>query len=466
MSAIGRGHRRLPGVCLALVVACKAPSPSITLAPGASDVSTRNTPQAVSGSASPRPPLSATTEASIDVALARVSARRQLAAKGHVSTRRVDRHKLVDHARSKLDGDEPSCVVNGYETLLFGLGVVPPSFSFERAMTTLLGQTLAGVYDPDLDTLLVAIDLDPGEADRTIDHELVHALQDQHFRLDGRLNLGFDRTDQQGALQTLAEGDATCATMDPPCSEPPRIEALSCDSPAAGTPASERLPCLLVRSLVAPYVDGVRAVRLLLKRGGWEAVNAVWAAPPATTHQLLHLDSPDRSTPKSPPNVPAAPAQVFGDPVYRDVLGEQTLRIVLEEWAPGEEAADIASGWEGDRVAVFRTDDRSAVAWHLRFDSTSRTSRAAAVLRHGLLRSPTPPARTGLMDAGRTPDMSGSSPTVRCRRHADRGPVAVVTHGRDIAVTVGPFRRNRLNASADGTCAATVAWAECVARQK
>ena len=73
-------------------------------------------------------------------------------------------------------------------------------------LVKLLGAQLAGFYDPDEDRMYLAADL--GEAERlaTLAHELVHALQDQHYQLGRRLKYREGASDQQAALHALAAG--------------------------------------------------------------------------------------------------------------------------------------------------------------------------------------------------------------------------------------------------------------------
>jgi len=106
--------------------------------------------------------------------------------------------------------------------------------------------------------------------------------------------------------------------------------------------------------------------------------------------------------------------------VYSDVLGEQSLRCVLEEWAPRALAAELASGWVGDRVSTFGSTEDGALVWELAFD---RPERAAAVssLLVAQLRLPRP---------RRAP--SGAAPLVAewtCGAHGDSGVVAVDRRG-------------------------------------
>ena len=67
--------------------------------------------------------------------------------------------------------------------LLLGLGLVPPEFDYEEGTFRLLESQLAGFYEYRDKKMYVASDLDGPSTDQALAHELVHALQDQHYDL-------------------------------------------------------------------------------------------------------------------------------------------------------------------------------------------------------------------------------------------------------------------------------------------
>jgi hypothetical protein len=163
--------------------------------------------------------------------------------------------------------------------------------------------------------------------------------------------------------------------------------------------------------------------------------------------------------------VPAAPDARFGAPAYRDVMGEQALRVLLAEWLPGPEAASRAAGWGGDRLAFYQQGQRFAVAWHIRYDTPATAARGfralcAAGSDAELGSSGAPEQRR------RAPRSPISEASVCCQERVQRGPLALVRDGRDIAVTIGPFVRNAGQSKSDGNCSAALTWARAVSGQK
>ncbi|HYJ11667.1 MAG TPA: hypothetical protein VEX18_21740, partial [Polyangiaceae bacterium] len=318
-------------------------------------------------------PAEAALQNKLREALVYVSQVRQLPPKAEVQGRLISSAEVATYLERQLSEDIPADVMQATEALLYGFGTVDASFDFRQSVIELMKAQLLGFYDPKQKTFFVGAKLTGTEADITLWHELVHALQDQHYDLSRLTQWQPDIGDSQAAAHALAEGDATSAMIDA-MMKPRGMTALDLDEglmraeSVLGIAASSA-PAILVRSLVAPYVDGLAFANGLRRRGGFAAVDSAWRALPVSTEQILHLD---KYLAAEPPLVVALPQAPPHAPELRerfhDVMGEQTVRLLLEEWLPARTAAEAASGWGGDRIAVFSDDARKrwALAWHLR----------------------------------------------------------------------------------------------------
>jgi len=274
------------------------------------------------------------------------------------------------------------------------------------------------------------------------------------------------------AVQALAEGDATSSMLDLML-RPRGQSALDMENVLAmsmgmleALPEIASVPTLLKRSIVAPYVDGIAFVNAERRLGGWAAVDAAWRELPTTTEQILH---PEKYLAREPAEAIAVPPAPPGGPdklLYRDALGEQALRIVLEEWVPKSTAAEAAAGWAGDQLAVFASGDRRAVAIHLRFDDERNAGEGLEGLVRGALR-----ADIETFPSDRPPPSVPSeqaAPAVRkrevCQMRPGRGAFAAVWRGRDLGVALGPYQRSGSVTQAAGDCALALAWAQSIAR--
>lgn len=369
--------------------------------------------------------------------LLEVAAARGLAVKGPVVGRRVNREEMLDEVDREIANEVPKRAIDGTQEILVALNLAPPDFDYGSAIRRVMTAKLAGFYQPRTKTMFLAQDLPVMEQIITLNHELVHALQDQHFDLGAKLDYRDDAGDEQAALHALAEGDATSLMVDLMV-RPQGKTAL--DIPGDILEGAEELPVeagnvpgIIVRSIVAPYRDGLAFVHYLRNRGGWKAVDAAWKRVPTTTEQIIHPEKYEAAEASFNVEIPAAPGAGW-DVTYHDVMGEQSLRVLLEEWLDPRRSAVAASGWGGDRVAVYAKGEERAVAWTLRWDDAAQAGRL----------------ETALLDAYKA--KSGQCPK------GQMGPIAVQRRDAWLAVVVAPYVRG----GPRQTCAKAKRWASAV----
>ena len=105
------------------------------------------------------------------------------------------------------------------------------------------------------------------------------------------------------------------------------------------------------------YDDGLRFVQGVYNKGGWAAVDKVYASPPDSTSQILHPELYAAHVEPVALTVPAVPTSLSGWKLtMQDTMGELQLRIWLE--GPGgagqsSAAADAVSNWAGDRIGLY-----------------------------------------------------------------------------------------------------------------
>ena len=206
-----------------------------------------------------------------------------------------------------------------------------------------------GYYSTKDKTLFVYDDV-PGSYERgVLIHEMVHALQDQHFGLD-KLHQTTFGTDGELALAALVEGDATW-TM---------IELLQKDQPKVA--AMLDVPLEKARNLQNAflYAQGARYVKALKEKGGWELVNARYQFPPQTTASILHPEG------VSTINLGAGKTR-----------GEYGLiALLMEHKDTAALAVKAAAGWKGDKYRE-EGDDKW---WVIAFDTPEQALRCQEAL--------------------------------------------------------------------------------------
>jgi hypothetical protein len=455
---------------VALAAACSSAPSKETSAPTPAPSS--SAPASAREASTEKPPTDEEAKQVIDQALAHVAEVRKLPPKTPVKGVVISREALLQRIKKDLLVDLEPDLIEGTKELLFALNLTRADFDYFANLLLLYGTQLAGFYDPQAKEMVLLDDLGVEAQEATLWHELVHALQDQHYDLQKLTKWSADRGDAVSAIQSLAEGDATSAMMDvmllPRGQRALDVpESLFAQGIAAieALPEVAQVPSILKRSIVAPYTDGMSFTHALRREGDWPRVDLAWQAPPETTEQLLHPEkyrAHERSeTVPVPPAPPGGPTTVR----YRDVLGEQTIRLVLEEWVPLETAKRAASGWAGDRVAVFADGDRRAVGIGLRYDDEASAKRALESMARGAASEPVESAtrvRSATADAGQKAARAGRF----CGERELRGPFAVVRVGRDLGVTLGPYTRDKAATRSAANCAAALSWAATIARGK
>jgi hypothetical protein len=193
--------------------------------------------------------------------------------------------------------------------------------------------------------------------------------------------------------------------------------------------------------MIASYVDGYAFVEALRARGGFAAVDAALRNPPETTHQLLHLDAFDARRPAIPVAPPSLSALGPGfRPGIADVMGEQPLRVMLDEWTDRSTASAACAGWGGGSFVVGVRDADAASgrrtiasAIHLRMDTAEDASRLAVVLE----------TRWG----------------AQCLVRQNLGPVTWLRRDVDVVMVAGPYDRIGPKAVGGAECELAVRWA-------
>lgn len=272
-----------------------------------------------------------------------------------------------------------------------------------------------GYYDFTTDEIVViapnetAVTMDEG----TLAHELMHALQDQHFNLS---NYSRETRDQANAISGLVEGDAHYVEylyVTERCNNPDHPWNGTCVRPPDAGTASGELGNIGVYFLkYQPYSDGPTFIERVRQLAGWEAVNTLYADPPESTEQVIHpgkygSDPPtdvtlvDETTASWARVRPAGRADYaeFGQagiasmlvyPLYDSRGRVQTVSPrawlnyesdgSLSRFDPLNYGFGAAAGWDGDRLHVYQNlDNQTAYVWRISWDSRTDAEEFLAV---------------------------------------------------------------------------------------
>jgi hypothetical protein len=340
-----------------------------------------------SGSAAPGTPgpsIDPGVVAQIEAVIASVPAVRGLEPLSDVPYEFISREDFRDQFIELAFSEIPEETFLADERMLKRLGLVPADADLKTLLTDLYGAGVLAFYRDDTKRFYVIESGEPfGPGDKvTVAHEYTHALQDQHFDLEGtRIK---DLTQGDASLGQIAaiEGDASFTMLEwaqSNLTEMELIEFFLEGLGQAGQQDLEGIPWVLRRQLEYPYLEGFTFSQRVHAAGGFDAINDTITDPPESSEQILH---PEKYTADEQPvaetiGVSAAPGF---ESVYQQTLGE----LIMQVWVAGDEApvptlpgmpvewphAHTAAGWGGDRLEMFEAaDDRWAIVWETAWDT-------------------------------------------------------------------------------------------------
>ena len=302
-----------------------------------------------------------------------------------VQTRDDLRQYLVDSIEAGAEAD------NTDERILVLFGLIKPGVDMEQLQIDLLGEQVAGYYDPETKEMVV-VTTGNGSEDAmsvsdevTFAHETVHALQDQHFDLVSiQSGQASESGDRSLAVSALIEGDATIAQVQYILKYPALLSGLQDELAELDSTQLDSAPPYIQGTLLFPYEAGADFVLVLFNEGGWDLVDQAFANLPQSTEQILHPEKYiDGEAPISVSVNDPLPA-LGGDWEILDVdtFGEYRMQLFLDtgEVRP-ESALDAASGWGGDQVVVAGTDDELAMVWSTEWDTAEDAQEFFTILR-------------------------------------------------------------------------------------
>ncbi len=304
----------------------------------------------------------------------------------------VTQEEIGEIIQRELDRQITEEMDRTFSSMYAALGLLPREVSLRSGYEAMVEEQAAGLYDP-REKRLYVVDIDIssmlsqlyGGSDNPlanflggfmegflegmglditsgfIIHELTHALDDQHFNIEGNMErlMEADSDDAQLAYQSLLEGNATRTMNDYTYAaiglDPAQTQGMAETNLAVAEGLMNYDP-FLERVLTVPYLKGEEFVRYLYDLGGNDEINEAFLDPPASMEQILH---PERYTPnRDDPSIVDDPDLSSALPAWEheasDTLGELMISLVFElQTFDRASSADIADGWDGDRITTW-----------------------------------------------------------------------------------------------------------------
>lgn len=283
---------------------------------------------------------------------------------------RSDLPKLLDsiaHLDQEKDGGPDGLTFDQFGS---AMGFTRTAESLDSSSDEFSSSQTEGFYVFGTDHLWIVSDAstDTAELGSTIAHELVHALQDQHFDLKHN---SFSSIDAFYAHRILVEGDAEYCQILYANGNPsidrirPEVfqnyEAL--EYTLRQTPSLATLPRLVTLPVLLRYTWGPRVVHSLRCAAGWAGVDEAFRHPQQTTSEMLapngygqfpRIQFKDFDSSKA---FPAFAALGTWTSLSSDRLGALLLSTLMTTWTNRSTPMATPSriqGWQGDRFWIWR----------------------------------------------------------------------------------------------------------------
>lgn len=300
--------------------------------------------------------------------------------------------EVGEYVRRVMDEEMPEKRFRGYEKVLSHMGLIEPGLDLRETLIHAYSTSIAGYYDDEAKSFSIVAQ--PGGAEGmdavTVAHELVHALQDQHFDLSALRRFVRRNDDASLAVMALAEGDACDIMFRYMAGSYPRgggpvrdySRLMAAANPVGSIPG---LPLVVAQNMMFPYSYGTRFVTALLEAGGNDAVNRAFLDPPVSTEQVIH---PDKYIDRDEPCIVELPdiSDLLGEGwemVAREPLGQFNLGLFLAVHLGTWGVDEAIAGWEGDAIAGFsgRGDGDFVFVHFLAWESPESAGRIFSMYR-------------------------------------------------------------------------------------
>ena len=266
------------------------------------------------------------------------------------------RKQVEEYMQTRLREDEDAERLRSASSVLKKFGLLPRDFKLESFLVELMGEQVAGYYDTTSKTVYLLDWLPPETQQPVLAHELVHALQDQNFGIEGWIgkadvrNHGSEKQiasdEALAARHAVVEGQAMAVMMDfllapvhgSLVKSPLLAKAMEQGMlQGSDSPVMSRTPLYIKQLVLFPYSYGLNFVReLLVQRGKRGAYLDVFKQPPQSTRQIMQPETYLEGEKLTALRVPKLEALLGPEYQFFDLgsIGEFDVSVIVQQFAP------------------------------------------------------------------------------------------------------------------------------------
>ncbi len=292
--------------------------------------------------------------------------------KGSVEFRHLSSSSFREYLQDYFEQTYPSGTSEKETRFLYLMGFLKSERSVNKLRRRVIENNAGGLYDEKSGKLMIISDHMKSDPVYQLIHvhELRHALQDQHYNISHLLGNRSDFDDRKLAVTAALEGDAMLlmtqyAEKFTPFPVSPELslsgynsDALLSFSPIKFSHNLNDLPAIIKYHLTMPYINGLKFVFTVFKKGKWKSVNNILKDPPVSSEQILH---PEKYLKRELPADSEPVHKPEGYELYHSgTIGEYLLNILLME---KNNYKDVASGWGGDTFKLYKKENSYVLIW-------------------------------------------------------------------------------------------------------
>jgi cyclohexadienyl dehydratase len=303
-----------------------------------------------------------------------------------VPLRWITRDDLPDLVRSELADVIAAGYAEDYRDAAAALGLVPPELDLVELLVRLNQDQIAGLYSVRRREMFVLGGAAQPDVPIVI-HELVHALQHQHFAGTLELMQGLRHNDDVVlALGSAAEGDAMLVMLlhslggsELPPSNAETLRAglrAQLDAPFG---LLAEVPRIVRVSLLFPYASGFDLAERAYRAEGLAGLDRMLRDPPLSS---LRVRRPELEHPVEFVRIPARRAAELAGPRCRaahdNVAGMVGIEALFADHGAAEASAALEASWSGDRFLHLDCPGGAELLWISRWTSAPAAAEFAA----------------------------------------------------------------------------------------
>lgn len=264
-------------------------------------------------------------------------------------------------ARLLEDFEEDIGEIEDVEVFYRALGLLDPDTSLLDELRSIYSAGVLGFYDPETDELVVRGLTATPYVRKTIVHELVHALDDQHFELH-REQYDEEKDEIATGFSAVVEGNARRIEQAWIEEQPADVQQRAAAEERAFADGIDidAFPEILLFEIGAPYEFGTNLVNALHADGGERAIDGALTDPPRTSEQVLMPPLYEAREPRVEVPVPPADGEVVDDGVV-GALFWLGLLTTGDSQVPVDDAVAAVRGWGGDWAVTWEDGDADCV---------------------------------------------------------------------------------------------------------